>query len=96
MDDEDLERQSLQLREDVEILKEYCGISGWNKILMIAKKRDSLRDKGAPHAAQAVAQALACVKWGAGREVTPAVVEKCVVIADRARRSTTAQAWIAR
>ena len=63
--EEERERKSLSEREEVDTHREYLGLAGWNKILVIGRKRDSLRAAGKAFNAEAVAQQLSAVTWGA-------------------------------
>lgn len=36
-------QEALSLREDVEILREYTGLTGWMRIIIVGSKRDDLR-----------------------------------------------------
>ena len=74
------EKEALSLREDTELFREYCGLSGWNKILVIGRKRDHLRDTDQKCEAAHVAEALKSIRWGPGREVTKYVAAKALQI----------------
>jgi hypothetical protein len=81
--DKERERKSLDAREQVETLREYLGLAGWNKILVIGRKRDALRYAGLPHHAEAVAAEFSAVVWGPGRAINKPTVEKCLLIYNR-------------
>ena len=74
---------SLRKREEVEDLREFCGINGWNRVLTIGRKRDALRRSNAPHSKDDVSAALAHIRWGAGREVTPGSVQAALTMYDK-------------
>ena len=67
--DKERERKSLDAREQVETLQEYLGLAGWNKILVLGRKTDTLRNAGLPHHAEAVAAEFSAVVWGFGRAI---------------------------
>ena len=58
---------SLRKREEVEDLREFCGINGWNRVVTNGRKRDQLRREKAPHSKEDVSKALSHIKWGVGR-----------------------------
>ena len=35
--------EALSLREDLEVFREYLGISGWQRVVIVGSKRDELR-----------------------------------------------------
>lgn len=36
-------QEALSLREDVEALREYTGLTGWMRVVIVGTKRDELR-----------------------------------------------------
>ena len=74
---------SLRKREEVEDLREFCGINGWNRVVTIGRKRDQLRREKAPHSKEDVSKALSHIKWGVGREVTPNNVQQALTMYDK-------------
>ena len=74
---------SLRKREEVEDLREFCGINGWNRVVTIGRKRDQLRRDKAPHSKEDVSAALSHIKWGIGREVTPSSVQAALTMYDK-------------
>ena len=81
--EEERERRSLDQREEVDTHREYLGLAGWNKILVIGRKRDALRAAGKVCNAEAVAQEFAAVTWGPGRAINTPTVQKCLPIYTR-------------
>ena len=74
---------SLRKREEVEDLREFCGINGWNRVVTIGRKRDVLRRDSAPHSKEDVSAALSHLNWGVGREVTPGAVQAALTMYDK-------------
>lgn len=83
-DEKESQDKALSLREENEALREHCGLSGWNKIAVIGNRRDKLRLAGMECGPEEVANDLAKVKWGPGRQVTPAIAEKAITLWNRA------------
>ena len=73
----------IQLREDLSILEEYCGNTGWNRVVIIGEKQDDLRKKGLPCTAKDVSKALSHIKWGSGRDVGEDAAQKVCMIWQR-------------
>ena len=74
---------SLRKREEVEDLREFCGINGWNRIVTIGRKRDALQRDKAPHSKEDVSKALSHINWGIGREVSPSAVQAALTMYDK-------------
>ena len=85
--EDDLFNLSVSLREELPTLSEYCGLTGWDRIMLIGMKRDELRRAGKPHGAADVTAALsvAGIKWGPGRKMTEELVAKSLAIWDKVR-----------
>ena len=86
--EEERERKTLDEREEVDTHREYLGLAGWNKILVIGRKRDALRTAGKACNSEAVAQEFSSVTWGPGRAINKPTVEKCLPIYNRFARET--------
>ena len=86
--EEERERKTLDEREEVDTHREYLGLAGWNKILVIGKKRDALRGVGKACNAEAVAQEFSSVTWGPGRAINKPTVDECLPIYNRFARET--------
>ena len=76
--------EALSLREDVESLREHIALTGWQRCVIAGSKRDELRTSLKRNVrAEEVAQALARVRWSAGREMGSEVAEKLIVVYDK-------------
>lgn len=76
--------EALSLREDVESLREHIALTGWQRCVIAGSKRDELRTSLRRNVrAEEVAQALARVRWSAGREMGSDVAEKLIVVYDK-------------
>ena len=75
--------RALTCREEIDTLREYCGLSGWNRIMVVGQQRDVLRGRGEQHKPEDIANSLKNVVWGPGRQVTSAVAAKCLSIWNR-------------
>ena len=75
--------KALSKREEVELFKEYCSLTGWQRIVIIGNKRDELRTANVGCSSQHVADALSTIVWSAGNVPSPAVVEKVIAIWNR-------------
>ena len=64
--DADAKKLALSRREEVEVLREHCGLTGWNRIAAIGGRRDELRKSGQESGPEEVATSLETVKWGPG------------------------------
>ncbi len=73
----------LSLREELETFVEFCGLTGWNRVAVVGGRRDELRKQGTACAAADVLASFAGVKWGPGRELSVAVVEKMLALWNR-------------
>ena len=76
---------ALSKREEVGTLREFCGLTGWQRIVVVGMKRGGLRIAGHPCGPADVAKALSQVKWGPGREVSAAAAEKIIPILESGR-----------
>ena len=74
--DEDVANLGLSLREEVEIMREYCGIHGINLVLVVGRRRDELKANNLAHGPKEVELSLAKIKWGPGREMTLPMVTR--------------------
>jgi hypothetical protein len=74
---------SLSYRERLDDMAEFLGLTGWNRIVVIGGRRDSLRAAGLPCTASDVAKALEKVSWSSGKDVTKDTATKCLAIWDR-------------
>jgi hypothetical protein len=76
---------SLSYREHMvdDLMKEFIGLTGWNRIAVIGGRRDSLRQAGLPCAAMDIVKAFENVAWSSGKEVTKDTATKCLTIWDR-------------
>jgi len=82
--EDERETEALSQREDLVVLREYCSLVGWNRIVVIGSKRDSLKQNGAlKNEAKATADALSNVRWGPGRQITEEVAEKVLTVWDK-------------
>ena len=89
--------EALSLREDIEVLREYVGLTGWHRIVVVGSKRDELRSAVSRAVkAEEVAQALATVRWAPGREITVTVAEKLILLYDKFASSAPVVALIAK
>ena len=86
--EEERERKSLDEREEVDTHREYIGLAGWNKSLVIGRKRDTLRAARKVCNSEAVAQEFPSVTWGPGRAINKPAVEKCLPIYNRLAKET--------
>ena len=76
--------EALSLREDIEILREFIGLTGWQRVVIVGSKRDEMRSafKRAIKPEE-VSESLKTVRWGPGREVSPDVAEKLLALYDK-------------
>ena len=81
--DEAARDKALSKREEVELFREYCSLTGWQRLVIIGTKRDELRNSRVGCTPQHVADALSKVVWSAGNVPTAPVVEKVVAIWNR-------------
>ena len=73
--------EDLSLREDIEALRERIALTVWQRCVIAGTKRDELKTSLQRHVkAEEVAQALANVRWSAGREITPDIAEKLLLM----------------
>ena len=76
--------EALSLREDVEFLRDMCGLSGWDRVCIVGAARDSLRTAlNRSIRAEELVENLKNVRWSAGREITQPVVEKWIPLYDK-------------
>lgn len=76
--------EALSLREDLEVFREYMGISGWQRVVIVGSKRDELRTVWRRQVKpEEISAALKCVRWSAGREMSPDTVEKLLQLYDK-------------
>ena len=76
--------EAISLREEVESLREYVGLTGWHRVVIAGSKRDELRSSLKRSVKpEEVAAALATVRWGPGREMSSDVAEKLLLLYDR-------------
>ncbi len=74
---------ALSLREEMDTFAEFCGLSMWNRLLVIGGRRDELQKSGLPCGPREVVQAFVGVRWGPHRDVTLPVAEKCLALYNR-------------
>ena len=72
--------RALTLREQLETFREFCGLTGWQKVMIIGQRRDELRERRLPHKSEDVAQSLSFVQWGPGRAVAMDVAQKILTV----------------
>ena len=76
--------EALSLREDIETMREHIALIGWQRCVIVGSKRDELRTSLKRSVrAEEVSQALAGVRWSAGREIGPEVAEKLLSLYDK-------------
>ena len=76
--------EALSLREDIETMREHIALTGWQRCIIVGSKRDELRTSLKRSVrAEEVSQALASVRWSAGREIGPEVAEKLLSLYDK-------------
>ncbi len=94
--DQEVQETCANLREEVETLYEYCGITGWNKIALIGHTRDELAKSGPPPSVEAILKALAKIRWGRDRALTEAIVTKSLTVFTKMRDCPGAVEWVQR
>ena len=75
--------RSLSCREQLETFREFCGLSGWQKVTIVGQRRDQLRERKLAHKPEDLAKSLADVQWGPGRAITGAVASKILGLWNR-------------
>ena len=84
--------KALSKREEIELFREYCGLTGWQRVVVIGTKRDELRNAGTGCTPQHVSAALSSITWSAGNVPTPPIVEKRLAIWNRLGQDDTVKA----
>ena len=90
--DEAARDKALSNREEVELFREYCSLTGWQRIVIIGNKRDELRNARVGCSPQHVADALSNIVWSAGNVPSPAVVENVIAIWNRVGQDESVKA----
>ena len=82
--EEQAKEQSIQSREDLDTLSDFCGLFGWCKIKLIGLRFDELTAKkggaNCPATPGEVARSFAKIRFGDGREVTESSCRKIITM----------------
>ena len=76
--------EALSLREDIEFLRDMCGLSGWDRVCILGNTRDTLRTRlNRSVNYEELVEALKSVRWGAGREISIEVAKKWIPLYEK-------------
>ena len=84
--------KALSKREEVELFKEYCSLTAWQRIVIIGNKRDELRTANAGCSSQHVADALSNIVWSTGNVPSAHIVDKVIAIWNRVGQDESVKA----
>ena len=78
------QNEALSLREDIEFLRDMCGLSGWDRVCILGQTRDAMRSRlNRSIKIEELVEALKSVRWAAGREVTDEVAKKWIPLYEK-------------
>ena len=87
--------RAISFRENLRIMADTCGLTGWAYINVVGQQRDKLRDNGKDSSGASVVRSFAGVVWSSGRELTVDSAAKIMAIWNRLANLPAARAMVA-